>query len=349
MSRKDKKDKQQKEDALLMRRGVPHHGKFKAPPPPPQQPYQHKGGDSSRSFDNKAGSNPPVFNPNFGRNQGQNSGNRNTNFQSNRSQNFQPPKCWGCDEQGHKVWRCPNKDSNREEMKMCEVRDSKRVKREEDEFLSSDVALLTVALPCESADDSTVVALPCDSRYDETAEPNVSLRNDESENDHVDQNKTDVVDIDVDNVLETLDTLELCDDEHVSTNNENNRNDISESQEQRTICDDDDENSSIEYLSDDVALIVGGSEDKRSDKDDWFVDSAASSHFTFDETSLIDYVAFKEPSKVFLGDDTYVLALGKGKRRLGIMSDGEEKYLALDRVLFVPELAKNLLSVKGND
>ena len=122
---------------------------------------------------------------------------------------------------------------------------------------------------------------------------------------------------------------------------------ISDSLESITLSDDENVNSSIEYLSNDVALTVGEGGNSRSDKEDWFVDSAASSHFSFDESSLIDYTPFKEPSKVFLGDDTFVLALGRGKRRIGIMSDGEEKYLALDRVLFVPELAKNLLSVKA--
>ena len=50
----------------------------------------------------------------------------------------------------------------------------------------------------------------------------------------------------------------------------------------------------------------------------------------------------KEKSKVFLGDDSIISAVGEGKVRLATESG---KFLALKKVAYVPELTKNLLSV----
>ena len=50
---------------------------------------------------------------------------------------------------------------------------------------------------------------------------------------------------------------------------------------------------------------------------------------------------------VSLGDDYNILSVGQGKLRLPFIDEnGTLKHLALDRVLYVPELAKNLLSVR---
>ena len=70
--------------------------------------------------------------------------------------------------------------------------------------------------------------------------------------------------------------------------------------DERQVSDDD--NSCSDYSSD-IALTVGSKLDKnKSSKDDWFVDSAATSHMTFDKQILFDYEEFQEPSKVYLGD-----------------------------------------------
>ena len=46
-----------------------------------------------------------------------------------------------------------------------------------------------------------------------------------------------------------------------------------------------------------------------------------------------------------MGDNTSISVTGEGKVRLPIYGDAEDVYLALNKVLFVPKLAKNLLSV----
>ena len=102
------------------------------------------------------------------------------------------------------------------------------------------------------------------------------------------------------------------------------------------------------FLESDIALAVsscGG--DKYGNQEDWFVDSAASSHMTYDKNVLQQYFDYKIPRKVYLGNDTWIPSAGEGKIRLPILSDEQELFLALHRVVFVPELAKNLLSVKS--
>ena len=102
------------------------------------------------------------------------------------------------------------------------------------------------------------------------------------------------------------------------------------------------------FLESDVALaVVSKNVQDRPCKDEWFVDSAASAHMTYDETVIFQYIKYDEPKKVFLGNDTWISSAGEGKVRLPIIDGDNEIFLALHKVLFVPELAKNLLSVKS--
>ena len=93
--------------------------------------------------------------------------------------------------------------------------------------------------------------------------------------------------------------------------------------------------------SDDIALTSNSS--NMTSKTEWFIDSAASSHMTYDKTILMDFVSYGQPTQVFLGDDTVISATGEGKVRLPTHND--DVYIALNKVLFVPKLAKNVLSV----
>ena len=80
--------------------------------------------------------------------------------------------------------------------------------------------------------------------------------------------------------------------------------------------------------------------------DDWFIDSAATSHMTFNRDILLDYEEFEEPKEVSLGDDYSISSIGAGKARLPFIDEnGSQKNLKLERVLYVPDIAKNLLSV----
>ena len=68
---------------------------------------------------------------------------------------------------------------------------------------------------------------------------------------------------------------------------------------------------------------------------------------TFDENNLQDYQDYNRPSNVFLGDNRYIPAIGEGKLQMTSTNDntGKASDLVLNRVLHVPQLAKNLVSV----
>ena len=70
---------------------------------------------------------------------------------------------------------------------------------------------------------------------------------------------------------------------------------------------------------------------------------------TYDESILIDFKLFseeeKEQSKVYLGNDHVVTAVGEGKVRLATSTEEGGQCLALEKVALVPDLTKNLLSV----
>jgi hypothetical protein len=73
-----------------------------------------------------------------------------------------------------------------------------------------------------------------------------------------------------------------------------------------------------------------------------FIDSAATKHMTHDRSLLINYEQYKIPTDIYLGDNTAIKALGEGMVKL---PTGSDFHLELHKVLYVPKLAKNLLSV----
>ena len=95
------------------------------------------------------------------------------------------------------------------------------------------------------------------------------------------------------------------------------------------------------FQSEDVALS-SSTNDRTSE---WFIDSAATKHMTYSRNILTDFIQYKDPLKIYLGDSTVVLALGEGKVRLPTCDGPDNVFLALHKVLFVPKLTKNLLSV----
>ena len=69
---------------------------------------------------------------------------------------------------------------------------------------------------------------------------------------------------------------------------------------------------------------------------------------TYEKNRLVNYVQFKTPSKVNLGDDRTILALGKGTYNLvADLGNGSTQNIALKEVLYLPDLKKNLLSVQA--
>ena len=99
-----------------------------------------------------------------------------------------------------------------------------------------------------------------------------------------------------------------------------------------------------------IALLTCNSDSKPSDSkpsdndQDWYIDSAASKHMTFDEEVITDSVPIS--SDVFLGDDATLPAIGQGNAKVKIYDVTRGiTTLNLSQVLHVPDLKKNLLSV----
>ena len=66
---------------------------------------------------------------------------------------------------------------------------------------------------------------------------------------------------------------------------------------------------------------------------------------TFQKHLFSEYNELRRPSKIYLGDNRVISTIGEGKVKL-MCYDGTNSYvLSLQKVLFVPELTKNLLSV----
>jgi hypothetical protein len=66
---------------------------------------------------------------------------------------------------------------------------------------------------------------------------------------------------------------------------------------------------------------------------------------TFQRNIIIDYKKYEEPSKIYLGDNRFIKAYGEGKVKLECSDGADNITLNLHKVLFVPEIKKNLLSV----
>ena len=110
-------------------------------------------------------------------------------------------------------------------------------------------------------------------------------------------------------------------------------------------------NVSVVSIESDVALMTTDAQVDAVDV--WFIDSAASAHMTCSKSNLFDFKSFVDPStgslcprEIFLGNDSSIYATGEGKTIIKIIDEkNRERHMTLERVLFVPDLAKNLLSV----
>ncbi len=60
---------------------------------------------------------------------------------------------------------------------------------------------------------------------------------------------------------------------------------------------------------------------------------------------IVDYIKYKQPSNIYLGDNRVIKAYGEGTVELQCYDGADGITLALNKVLYVPEITKNLLSV----
>ena len=93
--------------------------------------------------------------------------------------------------------------------------------------------------------------------------------------------------------------------------------------------------------ADEEALYTSNDDDRCG----WIIDSGATQHMTFERERLSNYVEFKEPCIVNLGDNRSILAYGKGTYHVKAAVDDHTQKISLQEVLYLPELDKNLLSV----
>ena len=78
---------------------------------------------------------------------------------------------------------------------------------------------------------------------------------------------------------------------------------------------------------------------------EWFIDSAATKYMTNDRSSLKNYVQYDQTKDVYIGNSIVIDALEEGKVRLPTVNNTNDVVLDVHKVLFVPKLTKNLLSV----
>jgi hypothetical protein len=99
-----------------------------------------------------------------------------------------------------------------------------------------------------------------------------------------------------------------------------------------------------EKRGDDVALSCTSNQDTSKL---WYIDSGATKHMTSNKNLIVNYVQYPQPSEIFLGDDIVIKAFAEGKVSLEFYDGSNVLTVGLHNVLYVPEIAKNLVSVSA--
>ena len=74
----------------------------------------------------------------------------------------------------------------------------------------------------------------------------------------------------------------------------------------------------------------------------WYIDSGATKHMTFEKDLIVDFDEYEQPSKIYLSDNRAIEAFGEGKVNLSCYDESNAVALTLNKVLYVPNLSKNL-------
>ena len=93
------------------------------------------------------------------------------------------------------------------------------------------------------------------------------------------------------------------------------------------------ENTGSKQQDGEIALNSTLTNSKQSNQ--WFIDSGATKHMTFQKELIVDYIKYKQPSKIYLGDNRVINAYGEGKVRLQCYSESDVVTLVLNKVLYV--------------
>lgn len=77
----------------------------------------------------------------------------------------------------------------------------------------------------------------------------------------------------------------------------------------------------------------------------WITDTGATDHITDNKDWFTSFECFKTPLKINIGDQTTMVALGKGTIKFEAAVDGQWIKSRMDNVLCAPSARRNLLSV----
>ena len=81
-------------------------------------------------------------------------------------------------------------------------------------------------------------------------------------------------------------------------------------------------------------------------RDSWLTDSGASRHITFRREWLTDFRELSEGNTVSLGNDKQCRVVGIGTAEIEKYVHGKWKSSRIENVLYVPEMTKNLITVR---
>lgn len=96
----------------------------------------------------------------------------------------------------------------------------------------------------------------------------------------------------------------------------------------------------IEEDEEGVYLLDG---EKGPNDVNWYIDSGATQHMTFQKELLINYQDLPT-EEISLGNGSSIAAIGKGDIKLNLIVPGAEKFSTFKDVLYVPKLTKNFIS-----
>ena len=85
-------------------------------------------------------------------------------------------------------------------------------------------------------------------------------------------------------------------------------------------------------------------EAEKGDPNHWYLDSAASEHFTPHRDIIKSYQLLKEPKEIVMADGVVRHGVGKGIVEITALADNREVSITIHNVFYVPEMEANLLS-----
>lgn len=100
--------------------------------------------------------------------------------------------------------------------------------------------------------------------------------------------------------------------------------------------------------SSNIGMLTGltlACDNKKTDKDSWYVDNGATSHVTNRRDVFRTFEVFDEPHKVMTANGEVIEAIGKGSIQLEADINGHKELLVLTNVWYVPSIERNLFSV----